>query len=200
MDVAGEPAFEVPAETVETEWLPVRTDVQLFTARREASTRVVEDGSKDWWPSASVTLAPQAITPSGIFQPSRTFSVTFQVSQPIFDFGARRAVKRQREADLQSSLFSLERVQIQARSEVRIARAAVEAQERALARAREAAQHATEVLKITIIAFDAGSTTNIEVIDAQRSARDLDTAVAQAEDAVRQARLELLVALGRFPK
>ena len=200
VDVAGEPAFEVPAETVETEWLPVRTDVQLFTARREASTRVVEDGSKDWWPSASVTLAPQAITPSGIFQPSRTLSLTFQVSQPIFDFGARRAVKRQREADLQLSLFSLERVQIQARSEVRIARAAVEAQERALARAREAARHATEVLKITIIAFDAGSTTNIEVIDAQRSARDLDTAVAQAEDAVRQARLELLVALGRFPK
>ena len=135
-----------------------------------------------------------------LFQPSRTWSLNFQVAQPIFDFGARRAVRRQREADLQSSLFSLERVQIQARSEVRIARAAVEAQERALARAREAARHATEVLKITIIAFDAGSTTNIEVIDAQRSARDLDTAVAQAEDAVRQARLELLVALGRFPK
>ena len=56
------------------------------------------------------------------------------------------------------------------------------------------------MLKITIIAFDAGSTTNIEVIDAQRSVRDLETIVAQGEDAVRQARLELLVALGRFPK
>jgi outer membrane protein TolC len=56
------------------------------------------------------------------------------------------------------------------------------------------------VLKITVIAFEAGSTTNIEVIDAQRSARDQDLIVAQAEDAVRQARLELLVALGRFPK
>jgi outer membrane protein TolC len=123
-----------------------------------------------------------------------------QVAQPIVDFGARRAVKRQREADLQSSMFSLEQVQIQARSEVRMARAAVEAQERALGRARESAQHANEVLKITIVAFDAGSSTNIEVIDAQRSARDQDTAVAQAEDAVRQARLELLVAIGLFPR
>ncbi len=56
------------------------------------------------------------------------------------------------------------------------------------------------MLKITITAFDAGATTNIEVIDAQRSARDLETAVAQAEDRVRQARLDLLVAMGRFPQ
>lgn len=39
-----------------------------------------------------------------------------------------------------------------------------------------------------------------EVIDAQRSARDLDTVVVQVEDALRQARLELLVALGLFPR
>ena len=56
------------------------------------------------------------------------------------------------------------------------------------------------MLKITIIAFDAGSTTNIEVIDAQRSARDQELVVVQAEDALRQARLDLLVALGRFPR
>ena len=56
------------------------------------------------------------------------------------------------------------------------------------------------MLKITIVAFDAGSTTNIEVIDAQRSARDLELVVVQAEDAVRQARLDLLVALGLFPR
>jgi outer membrane protein TolC len=83
---------------------------------------------------------------------------------------------------------------------VRTARAAVAARERALASARRASETANEVLKITIIAFDAGSTTNIEVIDAQRSARDQESFVAVAEDAVRQARLDLLVALGRFPK
>ena len=63
-----------------------------------------------------------------------------------------------------------------------------------------AAASANEVLKITIVAFEAGASTNIEVIDAQRSARDLETAVTQAEDRVRQARLDLLVALGRFPQ
>ena len=109
-------------------------------------------------------------------------------------------MKHQREALFQASTLSLERAQIDARSEVRVARAAIAARERALTAAREASQTANEVLKITIIAFDAGSTTNIEVIDAQRSARDLELIVAQAEDAVRQARLDLLVALGRFPQ
>jgi hypothetical protein len=37
------------------------------------------------------------------------------------------------------------------------------------------------------------------VIDAERRARDADTAVAIAEDSVRRARLDLLAALGRFP-
>ena len=35
---------------------------------------------------------------------------------------------------------------------------------------------------------------------AQRVARDTETAAALAEDAVRRAKLDLLVALGRFPK
>jgi outer membrane protein TolC len=83
---------------------------------------------------------------------------------------------------------------------VRVAREAVSYLERAHASARQSAETANEVLKITIIAFDAGSTTNIEVIDAQRAARDQEAVAALAEDAVRQARLELLVALGLFPR
>jgi outer membrane protein TolC len=54
-------------------------------------------------------------------------------------------------------------------------------------------------VNITNISFRAGAATNIEVIDAERSARDTDTAVAVAEDQLRRARLELLNALGRFP-
>ena len=55
------------------------------------------------------------------------------------------------------------------------------------------------ILMIATMAYKAGATTNLEVIDAARSARDADTAAAQAEDLSRQARLDLLVASGRFP-
>jgi outer membrane protein TolC len=41
---------------------------------------------------------------------------------------------------------------------------------------------------------------NIAVLDAQRSARDQELVMVQVEDGLRQARLDLLVALGQFPK
>jgi outer membrane protein TolC len=41
--------------------------------------------------------------------------------------------------------------------------------------------------------------TNLEVIDAERRARDAALAAVIAEDAVRQNRLDLLAAAGRFP-
>ena len=200
VDVNGEPVFEIPLEVGESEWLPQRPDVQLLTAERAANERIVNDSRKDWWPAASVVFGPQLLTPSGLFQPSRTWSLSMQLSQPLFEGGQRRGLRRERDALFQASTLSLEQLQIEARSEVRIARAAVASRERALASARRSADAANEVLKITIIAFDAGSTTNIEVIDAQRASRDQEFLVALAEDAVRQARLDLLVALGRFPK
>jgi len=86
-----------------------------------------------------------------------------------------------------------------ATAEVRTAREAVAATERALTRTRAAAAQASEVVQITDVAFREGATTNIEVIDAQRRARDAETEAAVAEDALRRARLDLLVALGRFP-
>lgn len=199
-DAGDEPAFEVPAEDATGEWLSTRPDVQLFTAQRLAAARVVEDSSKDWWPTGSVSFDPQYVTPSGLFQESRTWRLSFRLTQPIYDGGERRGVRRQREASAQASTLALDRLEILARSEVRTARAAAAFHQRAEASARLAAQLANEVLKITILAFEAGSSTNIEVIDAQRSALDLETAAAQVEDALRQARLELLVALGRFPR
>ena len=65
--------------------------------------------------------------------------------------------------------------------------------------ARAAAGQAEQVAQITNVSFRAGAATNIEVIDAERTARDSDFAVAVAEDNLRRARLELLTALGRFP-
>jgi outer membrane protein TolC len=205
IDAAGDPSFEVPDEGVSAggapgrETLDRRTDVRLFAARESAALRVLQDSWREYLPSVTSLFAPQLLTPSGLFAPSRSWSLAFVGSIPIFESGERRGRARERQALLDSIRAERADVERVASSEVRTAREAVRRTERALDRARSAAQHALEVVRITDVAFREGATTNIEVIDAQRQARDVETAAAIAEDAVRRARLELLVATGRFP-
>jgi outer membrane protein TolC len=108
-------------------------------------------------------------------------------------------VKLERQAAVDVSRATFTRALTTARSEVRTAREAVASAERGLATAQAGADQARQVVEIVNISFRAGAATNIEVIDAERRARDADTAVAVAEDTLRRARLELLTAAGRFP-
>jgi outer membrane protein TolC len=199
LDAASEPAFEVPAVAGET-WLAERRDIRLFTAQREAADRVVRDSWRDWVPTVDAQFNPQYITPAGLFQPSGTWRVVIAGNIPVLDGGFRRGLRRQREAALESARVTVDDAALRARSEVRQAQVALEHFDRGLEKSRTAAQISGEVLRISDIAFRAGATTNIELVLAQRRARDADTVVTQAEDRVRQARLDLLVALGRFPQ
>jgi len=201
VDAAGDPTFETVGETgSEREMVSTRTDIRLFAARESAALRVANDTWREYLPSVTTLFTPQLLTPSGLFSPQNSWSVAFVASVPIFEFGERRGRARERQALLDSVRFERANAERTASSEVRTAREAVTRTELALDRSRNAAQQALEVVRITDVAFREGATTNIEVIDAQRQARDVETAVAIAEAAVQRARLELLVATGRFPR
>ena len=118
---------------------------------------------------------------------------------PLFEAGQRRGAKVERRSEVDAVRAERLQAEREARAEVRTALEAVRSTERALAAARMAAAQAAEVVQITDTAFREGATTNIEVLDAQRLARDADTAAALAETDVTRARLEVLVAaLGRL--
>ncbi len=199
VDAAAEPVFDLPGELPST-WLTGRVDVRLADAEVSAAERVRRDSWKDWLPNGTASFQPQYITPAGLFQPSNSWAAVVQFAVPIFDGGARRATARQRDVNLELNRIDRADLERRIRSDERIARDAVQSTARALDSARRAAAQADEVVRITDVAFRAGATTNLEVIDAQRRARDAETAAAVAEDRARQARLDLLVALGRFPR
>ncbi|MGE5244964.1 MAG: TolC family protein [Betaproteobacteria bacterium] len=202
VDADGEPSFDVPAEpTPATDSLLLsRTDLKLFSARTQAAERVVRDSRKDYWPSLSAIFQPSTTHPSQFFVPANSWRFMLQAAVPLFDSGQRAGLKVERQAALEEARAALSGAATQAASEVRSAREAVASSERSLATARDAADAAQQVVTITNVSFRAGAATNIEVIDAERSARDADTAVAVAEDTLRRAKLELLTALGRFPQ
>ena len=200
-DAASEPRFEVPAGPIDAEagWMALRPDLRLFVAQERAADRVWRDSSKDWFPTAIVLFDPQALVPASIFSSARSWRFAVNFSQPIFDGGLRRGQRTVREANVNASRLALQGLQIQARSEVRLAQDNVRSTQRVFDSLRSAAQQGAEVLKITTFAFEAGATTNLEVIDAQRQARDADSAAVVAENALQRAQLDLLTALGRFP-
>jgi outer membrane protein len=201
VETAGEPNFEVPARTASEAGglLLSRTDLKLFAGQAQAAERVVRDSSKDYWPSLHALFQPSTMYPAQFFAPQNSWRFLLQASVPIFDSGNRAGLRVQRQAALDASRATLAGATTAAESEVRAAREAVESGERSLASARRAADEAHQVVGITTISFRAGASTNIEVIDAERTARDADYAVAVAEDNLRRAKLDLLTALGRFP-
>jgi outer membrane protein TolC len=176
-----------------------RTDLRLFAAEAQAAERVVRDTTKEWWPTVDALFQPQTLRPASLFAPSTTWQLFVRANVPIFDAGQRAGLRIQRQSQLDVARATLSGAETLAASQVRGAREAVASGERGLTSARAAADQAEQVVNITNVAFRAGAATNIEVIDAERSARDAETAVATAEDTLRRARLELLQALGRFP-
>jgi hypothetical protein len=210
VDDADEPLFAAPdlAETagataaatpgVANPFL-ARTDLRLFAAEQQAAERVLRDSSKDRYPFLEAAFLPSSMYPSQFFVPQNSWRLVMQLSVPLFDSGQRRGLKLERQAAVDISRATFTRALTTAESEVRTARAAVASAERGLTTAHAGADQARQVVDIVNISFRAGAATNIEVIDAQRRARDADVAVAVAEDTLRRARLELLTAAGRFP-
>ena len=165
----------------------------------EFARRAVRDSYADYLPMLTGVAQPFYQTPSSLTTPTTGWQAQLLLSLPIFDGGNRYGLKHERDALYEQSKTKLEAVLKQARSEVRVAFEAVQRADDALARAREAAKLAEEALQLTQLAYRAGATSNLEVIDAERSARDAEIGTAVAEDAARQARLDLLSSAGRFP-
>ena len=177
-----------------------RTDVQLFAAGQHAAERVLRDTSKDYYPYLEGVFLPQTTYPAQFFVPANSWRFQLQMSVPLFDSGQRKGLRAERQAALNIARATFLGAATQATAEIRAAREAVHSADRGLVSARAAADQAQQVVNIVNVSFRAGAATNIEVIDAERRARDTDTAVAVAEDTLRRARLELLTALGRFPQ
>lgn len=200
VDAGSEPPLEVPAGAVSVDAaLQERSDARLQRAVRDAAEKVLADSIRDILPTGTVSFAPQYTTPRGLFQPSSSWRLVLSMTQPIYEGGARASARQTRAANVSQARLAIETLEIQIRADVRLAQAAVDSLTRALDFARTAATKSAEVLTISSGAFALGATTNLEVIDAQRTARDAEAAAVIAEDALRRARLDLLVALGRFP-
>lgn len=173
-----------------------RSDLKTLEARIAAGERLVKD---DWVYYAPILSAVgEPFYQHGI-QPRTGWQAQLILTLPLYDGGLRSGIARERDALVVEARANLESALRQAQSDVRAAFDAMLHADKALISARAAADLARRALDLANVAYRAGATTNLEVIDASRASRAADTSAAQSEDLARQARLDLLAASGRFP-
>jgi outer membrane protein TolC len=176
----------------------LRTDLRALAARRTATEHLRRD---DW-----VYYAPSLLAQAQAFrqtqtalQPGSGWQAALVLSIPFYDGGLRYGVMKERAASDEEARVQLEAALRQLSVEVRTTFRVVANSDESLRAARAAAAAATTAAALADRSYRAGASTNIEVVDAERRAHDADSQVALAEDAAREARLDLLLATGAFP-
>jgi outer membrane protein len=197
LDAVEEPAFE--ARAIEEAAAESRVDVRAARSRLDAAEHVARDSWTDWLPTLLATGQVFYQNPASVTTPQTGWQVQFVLSVPIYEGGLRVSQQAEREALARAARAALDGTLRQARSDVRLAMEEVSRQEGALGSARVAAERARSVLDLQTQAYRAGAANDLDVTTAQQQSRDADLAAVIAEDGVRQARLDLLAAIGQFP-
>ncbi len=176
-----------------------RQDVKAAAGRARLADAVWKDSWTDWMPVLAGTFQGYAQTNAVEPTPPSGWVAQLVLSFPIFEGGLRPAQATERGALAREAEESLEGVLRQAHSDVRLSFQSMRFSYAGYDAARRGAESAAVALELANQAYRAGATSNLDVIDAERRARDAATTAVIAEDAVRQANLDLLSAAGRFP-
>jgi outer membrane protein TolC len=201
LDTLEEPTLAGPPEVdgAPAEGESRRPDLAAARARAHAAERVWKDSWTDWLPTLLANVQPFYQHPASSTTPEKGWQATLVLSLPIFEGGLRMGQLKERRAISDEASLQVDALLRQARSEVRIGYESVKRSDAALGWARTAAAQAAQVLDLTTRGYKAGAANSLDVTDAERQARDADTSAVLAEDALRQARLNLLAATGYFP-
>jgi outer membrane protein TolC len=176
-----------------------RSDLRLAGERLAAAAKVRRESWADYLPYASASFDVFYQNPATQSVPTDGWQLLVNIGFPIYDGGLRYGLLKERRAIEAEARIRLDATLRVVGADVRTALAEVERARAALGSALEAARISRDVVRLTTIGYQSGLSTNIEVIDAQLASQSADVAAALAENDERQARLNLLVATGRFP-
>jgi outer membrane protein TolC len=176
-----------------------RQDVRAAKQRALVAEKIRKESWTDFTPTLSGQFQPFYQHPATLTQPETGWQAMLVLTFPLVEGGLRKGQMRERDALLAEARAQYDGLLRQTRSDLRVATEEIRRADEAMRSAQAAAELAHQGLDLANLAYQAGATTNIEVIDAERRARDADSAAVIAEDNVRQARLDLLVAAGQFP-
>jgi NodT family efflux transporter outer membrane factor (OMF) lipoprotein len=176
-----------------------RPDILAHEAQLHAATAAVGVATANLYPQIKLTgaFSQQSITLSSLFDAkSDAFSIAGGITQPLFDFGKRRAQKRAYEAAMQASLANYQQTVLTAFRQVADVLAALEHDSQAVEAQQRALEVAESSLALTRESYSAGNTGVLQILDAERQVQRARIGVARSRAQKMQDTAELVVALG----
>jgi outer membrane protein TolC len=199
LDVSGEPSLPPFLQGDVESVVGARPDVQAAAERLMVANRAFHRSWVDALPTVNAVVQPTAQTPPTPTQPAIGVLGQLQAQLPLFDGFSRRGLEQERQALAGLAKAQLDDVTQRARSEVRLALEVLKHRQTSTKAAVSAAKWAQEAEALARVAWKEGSSTNVELIEAERAARDAESLAEGARINELAARVDALVAQGRWP-
>ncbi len=200
LDAVGEVVLPVlPAVTAALADLRARADLAALARDVALLEADVSDAWTEYLPTFGLTAQPFLQRPATPNLPAYGWQAQLALVLPIYDGGSRPAAHRERRARLVEARAAFALALIDAEAEIRAGLRTLSHRDEALVETAASATLADESLELARAAFQEGAGTQVDLIEAERAARDAATAVALATHDRDRARLALLLAIGRSP-
>ena len=173
-----------------------RPDLRALKRGADNAERAKADEWREYMPTLSGAAQVGYQDPPTLTVPLTNWQAQLILSLPVFDGGLREGVVRERDAAAEQAKIRYEDALRRARADVRVAEAQVRAAEDTLVKARKTVELARESANLARQGYEGGVSTGLELMDADRRARDAETQYALSEDTLRQARLDWAAAAG----
>lgn len=172
-----------------------RPDILGAQATLEARRATVESLRREGKPDIELQARRSAF-----FGREGSYALRAVVTIPLFDFGSRRFQRRAAEADARVQESQISLLKSQATAQVEQALIRLDQQRQTVERFRLGILPLTiDLLRKTQIGYNAGASTYLEVLEAQRTLRQVQTEYLQALVGIRTGEAALESALGATP-
>jgi NodT family efflux transporter outer membrane factor (OMF) lipoprotein len=199
-DLAGLPVPASVPVALPSELVHQRPDILAAEARLHAATADVGVATARLYPNLSLSaqITQGALKPGNIFDyPATAFGLAAGATQPLFEGGRLRSGVRGADARRRAALAAYQHTVLRAFGQVADLMQAVQRDREALDAQHTAADQAAERLRLNRLAYAAGATGLLPVIDASRQLSNARLGVVRAEGQLRLDIAALFVATGR---
>jgi outer membrane protein TolC len=199
--VAAEPApvDEGPVETLTAQALQLRPEFMALERTIEGNRLTVTSNWLRWAPTVSAFGNLRAFNYAGFSGDNYAWAVGLELDWTLYDGGIRDAQRRLAVAQRRENEAKLDLLRDQVRDDVFNANRQLATKRRALETARRSQQLSKETLDLVQVQHDAGTATQLDLLQAQDNLVAAEVALAQARFDLSLGGLSLERLSGAFP-